>query len=116
MRNVIFIVLLFFSFPTIYAQNFQKLIGNTSDNRFGKEVFHVDSYYILGKNGSKATVTKLDLNGNHIWSNETNEEAYWNDILVNKDGNLVLVGSYGSNSNSFDNNCLFRPDPRKIQV
>ncbi len=106
MRNVIFIVLLFFSFPTIYAQNFQKLIGNTSDNRFGKEVFHVDSYYILGKNGSKATVTKLDLNGNHIWSNETNEEAYWNDILVNKDGNLMLVGSYGSNSNSFDNNCL----------
>ena len=27
-------------------------------------------------------------------------------VLVNKDGNLMLVGSYGSNSNSFDNNCL----------
>jgi hypothetical protein len=92
----------------IYGQiNMQKLIGNSNENRAGKAILFANNYYLLGKNGTKATVTKLDINGNHIWTTETNDEAFWWDIIVNKDGNLMVVGGHGSNAgNTTDNQSL----------
>ncbi len=104
MRNVILVILLVFGFFSIYAQSFEKLIGNSNDNRAGKSIQLANHLYLLGRNGTKATVTKLDLNGNHIWTNETNDEAFWWDIIANKDGNLMVVGGLGSNSGNTTNN------------
>lgn len=95
---------LFFLFDLISQPTFQKRIGNASDNRLGKVIFHANNYYVLGKNDTKATVSKLDINGNLVWTNQTNTEAFWNDIIVNKDGNLMVVGSLGSNQGNTNNN------------
>lgn len=107
MMKIISIAAIFiFSIFGVQGQTFQKLIGNTNDNRFGKAIFYNNNYYVLGKNDLKATVTKLDINGNHVWSNETNEEANWSDIIVNKDSNLMVVGSFGPATATVDNHCL----------
>ena len=102
MRNLVLVVLLFFSFYAINAQPFEKLIGNSGNNRLGKMILHSNHYYILGQNGNKATVTKLGLNGNVLWTNQTSEDGLWNDVIVNKDGNLMAVGYQGTVSNPSD--------------
>jgi hypothetical protein len=95
---------LFFLFDLISQPTFQKRIGNAADNRLGKVIFHANNYYVLGKNDTKATVSKLNMNGNLLWTNQTDAEAFWNDIIVNKDGNLMVVGSLGSNQGNTINN------------
>ena len=104
MRNVVLVVLLFFSFYAINAQPFEKLIGNSGNNRLGKMILHNNHYYVLGQNGNKATVTKMGLNGNVLWTNQTNEDGLWNDVIVNKDGNLMAVGYQGTVSNQSNMN------------
>jgi hypothetical protein len=88
------------------AQNFQKLIGNSNNNRLGKAILNADNYYVIGKNGIKATVSKLDNNGNIQWTTETSSEAFWNDIIINQDGNVMVVGSQGDNNPSTNNKSL----------
>jgi len=98
MRNVI-VILMLLCCSVIAKAQFEKLIGNTNNNRAGKMILHDNHYYVLGQNENKATVTKMGLNGNLIWTNQTNEDGWWNDVIVNKDGNLMTVGYQGTVSN-----------------
>ncbi len=90
----------------LYAQTFQSLVGNSGDNRFDKTVPVGADYFVIGKNGAKATVTKLDANGNHVWSNQVNEDGTWSDIIVNQDGDIMVVGNFGPVNLTTNNQCL----------
>ncbi len=75
---------------------FQKLFGNNSNNFFGKGIEYNNFYYIIGGNNGMATLTKLSNTGDHIWTSQVNGTSAWNDIIVNSDGNVLLVGIYGA--------------------
>lgn len=81
---------------SIASEYFSKIYGNSGNNAFTKAVSTSDHYYIIGKNDDKATVTKIDIMGNLVWSRVTDDMATWNDIAINKDGNFILSGHFGS--------------------
>ena len=80
----------------ISGEYFQKLFGNNTSNHFGKGIAYNNFYYIIGGNNGMATLTKLSNTGDHIWTSEVNGTSGWNDIIVNSDGNILLVGIYGA--------------------
>lgn len=81
---------------SLASEYFSKIYGNTGSNTFVKAIVLQNHYYVIGKNGDKATVTKIDIIGNLVWTRETNSIATWRDLISNKDGNLILVGHFGT--------------------
>ncbi|MBP6235153.1 MAG: T9SS type A sorting domain-containing protein [Saprospiraceae bacterium] len=79
----------------IASEYFSKIYGNSGNNTFVKAIVLQNNYYIIGKNSEKATITKIDIMGNLVWTKETSSDATWRDIVANKDGNLLLVGHLG---------------------
>jgi hypothetical protein len=81
---------------SLASEYFSKIYGNSVSNTFVKATVLQNHYYVIGKNGNKATVTNIDIMGNLVWTRETNSEATWRDLISNKDGNLILVGHFGT--------------------
>ena len=80
---------------SLASEYFSKIYGNTGSNTFVKAIVLQNNYYVIGKNSDKATVTKIDIMGNLVWTRETSSVATWRDLISNKDGNLILVGYLG---------------------
>lgn len=106
------LLLAFLSFAaTSFSQSveFQRLFGNSLDNRFNK-VLRVDGdYYALGTDEISegatphATLTKLNNQGQIQWTIRLGIPSVWNDIALTDEGNLLLVGGtmpYDITSNS----------------
>lgn len=82
------------------AQVFQRNFGTTLDNSFSKVLKDGTDYYVLGQNEPsggglpRATVTRLDANGNHKATLELPIASVWNDaVLTAPGGALIVVGS-----------------------
>ncbi|MFN0013181.1 MAG: PKD domain-containing protein, partial [Saprospiraceae bacterium] len=92
-----------------FAQNFQRVFGTALDNSFTKVVRSGSNYYVIGRdepsNGSvfRATVTRLNNQGQHQWTLSLNIGSQWNDAVVTPSGNLLVVGNtlpLGTNTES----------------
>lgn len=94
-----------FAAANLIAQstNFQHLYGTGANNSFTKTLRSGTSYYVLGRDGTlnRATVTRLDAQGQHQWTRRLDIASQWNDAIVTPNGNLLLVG----NTLPFDANC-----------
>ncbi|MGB4847997.1 MAG: hypothetical protein WBP41_08780, partial [Saprospiraceae bacterium] len=81
------------------AQDFQRAYGTSLDNSFSKVIKDGTNYYVLGQNESTegapqfGTVTRLDANGLHQWTLESNVASVWNDAVLTPTGDLLVVGS-----------------------
>lgn len=81
------------------AQNFQRIYGNSLDNSFNKVIRQNDGYFVLGRDEgidgatARATVTRLDLQGQMQWTNSLDIGSSWSDAVLTPSGNLLLVGA-----------------------
>lgn len=69
------------------------LAGNSGENRFKKAIAYGGDYYIIGQNGVRAALHKMDATGAIVWSREVEDTSSWNDLIINSDNNILLVGS-----------------------
>lgn len=89
------------------SSNFQRLYGTNLNNSFTKTLRSGTSYYVLGRDEptagalNRATVTRLDAQGQHQWTLRLDIASQWNDAVVTPNGNLLLVG----HTLPFDANC-----------
>jgi len=95
--------------PALAGAEFQRLFGNSLDNRFNKVIRLNDDYYLLGTDEPTegatphATLTKLNPQGQLQWTIRLTVPSVWNDIIVTDEGNLLLVGGtapYDASANS----------------
>lgn len=84
------------------GNHFQKLYGNSNPNYFEKVIPHNNFYYVIGGRSSVEfpSVTKIDNMGNIVWSKEIPSPGKWEDIIINSDDNLLLVGWLGQLDNA----------------
>ncbi|MFN0016078.1 MAG: hypothetical protein ACKVU2_16165, partial [Saprospiraceae bacterium] len=86
--------------------NFNHAFGTSFDNVFTKVVPSGTNYYVLGRDEpadgavTRATVSRLNDQGQHQWTLSLNTGSQWNDAVLTPSGNLLLVG----NSLPFDAN------------
>lgn len=83
----------------VRSQSFQRAYGDALDNSFSKVVQDASGkFYVLGQteavNGApqRATVTRLDANGQHQWTLSLNFASIWHDAVLTPSGELMLVG------------------------
>lgn len=82
-----------------FAQDFQRAYGTSLDNSFSKVIKDGANYYVLGQNEASVgapkfgTVTRLDANGLHLWTLESDVASVWNDAVLTPSGDLLVVGS-----------------------
>jgi hypothetical protein len=95
-----FIIFLFSLLSThLLGQNFTTVIGNGASNSSAKVEFYKDHYYVRGNTSQKGTISKLDINGNEIWTFIQDLDGTFNDFTIVND-KIILVGSVGSNTKS----------------
>ncbi len=82
-----------------HSQSFQRVYGDALDNSFSKVVQDASGkFYVLGQNEAvngapqRATVTRLDANGQHEWTLSLNFASIWHDAVLTPSGELMLVG------------------------
>lgn len=82
-----------------HSQSFQRAYGDALDNSFSKVVQDASGkFYVLGQNEAvngapqRATVTRLDANGQHEWTLSLNFASIWHDAVLTPSGELMLVG------------------------
>ncbi|MDX2133437.1 MAG: LamG-like jellyroll fold domain-containing protein [Saprospiraceae bacterium] len=98
MKPVYCLVLIFLITREIPAQTFQTQYGTTMDNAFTKVIPSGSAYYVLGRDqvaaGSpdRATVTRLNANGQHVWTLSLDIGSAWLDAVVTPGGDLLVVG------------------------
>lgn len=76
-----------------YSAAINTLAGNSAENRFKKAIHYAGNYYIIGQNGLRASLHKMDPTGAIVWSREVTDTSSWNDLIINSDNNILLVGS-----------------------
>lgn len=92
------VVLIIVSGNPILAQSFQRAFGTSLDNSFTKVIKDGSFYYVLGQNESvdgaplTATVTRLDINGLHLWTLTSDVPSVFNDAVLLPGGDLLVVG------------------------
>jgi hypothetical protein len=93
------LVVLFFLSIKLTAQEFQRVYGDALDNYFGKVIQDGSgNFYVLGQNEAvngaplRATVTRLDANGQHQWTLSLNFASQWQDAVLTPSGELMAVG------------------------
>ncbi len=88
---------------------FQHTYGTALNNSFTKTLRSGTGYYVLGRDEpsagapNRATVTRLDAQGQHQWTLRLDVASQWNDAVVTPNGNLLVVGNtlpFDANSRS----------------
>ncbi len=77
----------------VLMSSFDLLTGNSQSNSFKKTLRYQNYYYVIGSNGVRASLHKLDLNGGILWSREVSDTSSWNDFIINESGNILAIGS-----------------------
>lgn len=83
----------------IHSQSFQKVYGTNFDNSFTKVIEDGTHYFVLGQDETvegqtkRATVSRLDANGSHLWTLSLETGSIWNDAVLVSPGELIVVGS-----------------------
>ncbi len=97
-------ICLLFCGSTVHAQTFQRLYGTTAlRNVFTKVIPDPPYYYVLGYEEPavgalpRATVTRLDAQGNHLWTVRLDVASQWNDAILGPEPapsprSLIVVG------------------------
>ncbi len=84
--------------PAPVWSQFQHFYGTGLNNHFTKVVPNSTGYYMLGGDESsvgalnRATVTRLDANGNHQWTLSMATPSNWTDAVLLPGGELMVVG------------------------
>jgi hypothetical protein len=93
----------------LLAQHFQRAYGTSLNNTFTKVLRSGTGYYVLGSDEPsagaqpRATVMRLDAQGQHQWTLRLDIASQWNDAVVTPNGNLLVVGHtlpFGANNRS----------------
>ncbi|MCB0637799.1 MAG: hypothetical protein KDC54_14315, partial [Lewinella sp.] len=75
------------------SAQFVRLYGNNQENSFGKVIPTGPGYYALGSNAGVATITYVNLNGQHQWTRLLNMPSVLTDaVLMTNSSNLLFVG------------------------
>ncbi|MBP7238726.1 MAG: T9SS type A sorting domain-containing protein [Saprospiraceae bacterium] len=99
MQSLILCILALAPVTTIIGQDFQRAYGTTFNNAFSKVIQDGSNYYVLGQDESsggallRATVTRLDATGQHLWTLSLNTPSVWNDGVITPTGDLLVVGA-----------------------
>ena len=70
---------------------FTNIYGTSGQNFFNRSIRIGNDYYVTGSDGIHATLSRIDLSGNLIWTNVLNDTSSWAD-LIESSGNILLVG------------------------
>ncbi len=82
----------------LLAQRFQAIYGTPLNNTFTKVLRSGTDYYVLGSDQpsagaqDRATVTRLDAQGQLQWTLRLDIASQWNDAVVTPNGDLLVVG------------------------
>ncbi|MBL7794708.1 MAG: HYR domain-containing protein [Saprospiraceae bacterium] len=80
------------------SAQFQRQFGTNLDETFNKVIKSGTNYYVLGTaeitNGQqpRATVTRLNADGELQWTLSVNTASQWNDAVLTPTGDLLVVG------------------------
>lgn len=76
-----------------FAQNFQRIYGNSQDNYFTKVIPDGLGYYVLGVEAGNATVTRISKSGQHLWTRGLSVPSGFTDaVLMPNTGDLMFIG------------------------
>lgn len=99
LTTLLALVVLFLFSASLTAQEFQRVYGDALDNYFSKVIQDGSgNFYVLGQNEAvngaplRATVTRLDANGQHQWTLSLNFASQWQDAVLTPSGELMVVG------------------------
>ncbi len=82
----------------LLAQRFQAIYGTPLNNTFTKVLRSGTDYYVLGSDQpsagaqNRATVTRLNAQGQLQWTLRLDIASQWNDAVVTPNGDLLVVG------------------------
>ncbi len=72
--------------------HFTLLLGNGSSNGFSRSIEINGDQYVIGNNLDRATLSRISSSGVLLWTNEVQDTSSWSDLIMNGNGNILLVG------------------------
>jgi alpha-tubulin suppressor-like RCC1 family protein len=72
--------------------HFTLLSGNGSSNGFSRSIEISGDQYVIGNNLDRATLSRISNSGVLLWTNEVQDTSSWSDLIMNGNGNILLVG------------------------
>ena len=72
--------------------HFTLLSGNGSSNGFSRSIEINGDQYVIGNNLDRATLSRISSSGVLLWTNEVQDTSSWSDLIMNDNGNILLVG------------------------
>lgn len=85
---------------TLSVPNFKLYCGTVNSDYLTKVITHGGDYFAIGNSDGRATLTRISSTGLIVWTRAVNVTSSWNDLIVTKSGNILLVGINGNLDNN----------------